>query len=167
MSPIKNWNAPPSSGQAAVEGRQRRRAARTDSDEIPRLVAATTERYRLLVELSVLTGVRQSEALGLQFGDLRLDEARLDVRRQLDRNGRCAALKTKKARRTVPLTASFVRQLRAHRQEALATGQARPENFVFRGDDGGAMKHRTIVRHGLVSRRSRRRGSTTTLTSRS
>jgi len=121
-----------------------------DSAEVPRLVAATPEPYRLLVEVSLATGLRQSEPLGLVWAEARLDAGKLDVRKQLDRKGRRVALKTKASWRTVPLGPSLVAGLRAHRQEALKLGQARPEDFVFRSATGGPMRHRTIVKRGLA-----------------
>jgi len=128
---------------------ERREMRVLDADEIRALIAATPERYRLLVELSVLTGLRQSEALGLVWADLDLDGSRLRVRKQLDRNGERVEPKTETAKRTLRLPPSLVRHLRDHRERAFALGQARPEDFVFRTATGRPMAHRNVVRRGL------------------
>jgi integrase len=120
-----------------------------DSDEVPRLVSATPERYKLLILVSVLLGLRQSESLGLIWSDLRLDEGKLDVKKQLSKKRQRAELKTRASVRTVPIPPTLITLLRAHRAEALKLGEARPENFVFRTVGGGPISHSAAVRDGL------------------
>jgi integrase len=122
-----------------------------DRAEIPALIDATPPDYRLLVELSIYTGLRQSEALGLTWQDLALATPKptLTVRMQLDRAFRRVAPKTKTARRVIPVPPTLAGHLREHRERALALGQAAPGDFVFRSADGGPMSHRDIVRKGL------------------
>jgi integrase len=76
-------------------------------------------------------------------------QARLDVRKQLAVGRRREPLKTKASHRSVPLTASLVTKLRAHKEEAFALGQARPEDFVFRNRTGGPMSDRGVTLRGL------------------
>jgi len=122
-----------------------------DRAGIRALIDATPPDYRLLVELSIYTGLRQSEALGLTWQDLALAAPRptLTVRMQLDRAFRRVAPKTKTARRVIPVPPTLAGHLREHRERALALGQAAPGDFVFRSADGGPMLHREIVRKGL------------------
>ncbi len=122
-----------------------------DRSEIRTLIDSTPGDYRLLVELSIYTGLRQSEALGLTWQDLSLAAPRptLTVRMQLDRALRRVAPKTKTARRVIPVPPTLAGHLREHRARATALAQAGPSDFVFRSDDGGPMLHREIVRKGL------------------
>jgi integrase len=122
-----------------------------DHAEIRALIDATPPHYRLLVELSIYTGLRQSEALGLTWQDLALAALRptLTVRLQLDRGLQRVAPKTKTARRVIPVPPTLAGHLREHRERALALGQAGPADFVFRSSDGGPMVHREVVRKGL------------------
>lgn len=120
-----------------------------DSSEVPLLVEATVPRYKILILVSVLLGLRQSESLALVWSDLRLDHARLDVKKQLSKARQRVELKTKASERTIPIPPSLVAMLRVHREEALKLGQARPEDFVFRTPEGGPMGHSAVVRDGL------------------
>lgn len=117
--------------------------------EIPRVIAAADDRYRVLIATAVFTGLRQGELLGLRWQDVDLDEARLRVRHQLDRNGRLSAPKTDTSKRTVTLFPSLVEMLREHRREALARGHASPESFVFASEVGTPLHFRNVGRRGL------------------
>jgi integrase len=120
-----------------------------DRESIGRLVAATPEKYRVLVAVSVLTGLRQGEALGLQWQDVDVKDGVLRVRHQLERTGQLGEPKTQAAKREVPFPPSLGRMLSAHREEAFARGLARPTDFVFASETGGPLHHRNIVRRGL------------------
>jgi|ERR1022692_1170036 integrase len=72
-----------------------------------------------LVELAPATGLRQGELLGLSWADVDVEGARLTIRRALRRiDGRRVLVepKTRKSRRTLPLTATAVDALRVQRQ---------------------------------------------------
>src|SRR5262249_58157820 len=86
-----------------------------DREEIGRLLDATEDPgMRTLLALSVSTGLRQSEALGLRWSDLDLGADRLHVRHRLGRDGKLAEPKTQQARREVDLAPSLVPMLPAH-----------------------------------------------------
>lgn len=73
--------------------------------------------YALLVVIALL-GLRRSEALGLRWEDVDLDQGTLTVRRGLHRvSGQLVTMETKTARsrRTIPLPAFVVSSLRAHK----------------------------------------------------
>ncbi len=74
------------------------------------------DRWEALVALALASGMRQSELLGLKWGDVDLAAGTLRVQRQLGRDGRFAEPKTKKARRTIDLPASCVATLKEHRR---------------------------------------------------
>jgi integrase len=93
--------------------------AMTPLDAAAVLAAVNNHRIAALVEVALATGLRQGELLGLGWQDIDLDNRRVTVRRALQRvNGRRILVepKTRKSRRTVPLTAAAVDVLRAHRQ---------------------------------------------------
>jgi integrase len=117
-----------------------------DLAAIGKLIQKTPPRYRTLVALSVMTGIRQSEALGLRWQDVNVKAGALRVRWQLDRHGRLVEPKTKAAKREVPIPPSLGRMLTAHR---LASPHSTDADFVFTSEAGGPMHHRNIVRRGL------------------
>jgi integrase len=128
---------------------ERRPFPALDRDAIGTLIAATPERYRALVALSVSTGLRQSEALALRWQDIDAKAGVLRVRYQLDRSGTLVEPKTRAAKREVPFPPSLARMLSEHKQRAFARGLARPSDFVFASETGGPLHHRNVVRRGL------------------
>jgi integrase len=128
---------------------QRREFPSLDRDAIGTLIANTPTRYRTLIAVSVLTGIRQGEALGLRWQDIDLKAGVVHVRRQLDRSGALLEPKTAAAKRDIPIPPSLTRLLATHRQEALAKGYAKPTDFVFASETGGPLNHRNITRRGL------------------
>jgi integrase len=85
-------------------------------------------RYSLLVELVASTGLRISEAIGLQRKHLHLDGERphLKVRRAIVKR-RIEPPKTRHGKRSVPVSPQLVSKLRAH----LATLPDDPDQLVF------------------------------------
>ena len=119
--------------------RPRRAEMRTLSQEqVARLLESTADDdlYTLWALLAT-TGLRVGEALGLQWADVDLDGATLQVRRTLQHNRLGPGLvlvepKTKSSRRTVHLTSQFASTLRDHRKQQNANGLGwRGDNFVF------------------------------------
>jgi integrase len=81
------------------------------------------DRQEALYTVALSLGLRQGEALGLRWEDVDLDNGSLRVAVALQRiNGQPARLvepKTKQSRRTLPIPAPLVGQLRAHRVRQL------------------------------------------------
>ena len=125
---------------------ERREFPELDLTAIGILIAHTPQRYRTLVALSVLTGIRQSEALGLRWADVDVKAGALRVRRQLDRHGNLVEPKTNAAKRDVPMPPSLGRMLAEHR---LASRHSADTDFVFCSDVGTPLGHRNVVRRGL------------------
>jgi integrase len=119
------------------------------ANEIPKLIAACPERYRLLLELSLATGIRQGEALGLVWRDVDLDRGTVEVRKQLGRDGQRADPKTERAKRSIPLPPSVARRLREHKERAFGLGRAKGDDFVFASETGGPLQARNLIRRGL------------------
>lgn len=127
---------------------QRREFPKLDRDDIGKLIAGTPERLRCLLALSVLTGVRQGEALGLRLQDIDLREGLLRIRYQLDRNGELVEPKTPAARREIPLPPSLVAMLKTHKADAFALGHAKPTDYLFCSETGEPLA-RHVLRRGL------------------
>lgn len=85
--------------------------------------------YRLFFELLAVTGVRVSEAIGLQWRHLQLDGSAPHVKiRQGFAQGKPAPLKTRNSRRDIPIDHEFVVALRERRAE---TEWPEDEHYVF------------------------------------
>ena len=84
-------------------------------EELARVLDELPDDWRLFFELLAHTGLRISEALGLDWSDLKFGERpRLSVRRQFYR-GTLKQLKSRKGRRDLRLSAGMARQLWAAR----------------------------------------------------
>jgi integrase len=127
----------------------RREFPSLDRKQIGRLVSATPARYRLLVAVSLLTGLRQGEALGLTWQDVDAKAGVIMVRRQLDRSGELVEPKTSAAKREIPIPPSLSKALTGHKRAAFAKGRAKPSDFVFTSEAGGPMQRRNCARRGL------------------
>lgn len=142
-------------------------------EEAARLLAVEGQ-YQTLFAFSLGTGARPSEVFGLKWSDLDLERGTATIQRTLQwRQGPGKAgrqnsdnpsgtqketdeppprwyftePKTKQSRRTVPLPASLIRQLREHRAkqaEALLKIGIRAE-LVFLTDAGGPLQLRNVV----------------------
>lgn len=100
-------------------------------------------RHRLLFAVLAQTGLRVSEALGLEWRDVRFGARPvLAVERQSYR-GELSALKTRNSRRTVPLSPGLARALWAVR------GSADPGQAVFRTGTGGRLSDGNVRRRWL------------------
>jgi len=109
------------------------------ADEARRLLeAAKGDRLEALYVLAVTTGMRRGELLGLKWSDVDLENSRLSIRRTLTRtdNGKHVGLgdtKTRKSRRTIPLTPQAVEALRRHLKRQLAQIEARGDLYEDQG----------------------------------
>ncbi len=95
------------------------------AEEARRLLeAARGDRLEALYVLAVTTGMRRGELLGLKWADVDLEGAMVSIRRTLTRTGggKGVALgdpKTKRSRRTVPLTREATEALSRHLERQL------------------------------------------------
>jgi integrase len=118
------------------------------SDEVWALHQAMDDRYRAAVLVGALTGLRISEILGLQVGDLDLLRATLSVRRALvDTAGRLSVTppKSKAGQRTMALPAVLVEELAAHMARRQLTA-ARPTAWLFASPTGLPMRYSSWMR---------------------
>jgi integrase len=136
-------------------------------DEAARLMAVETitrterdrevtaeNRYRVMFAFMLTTGVRPSEAFAIRWQDLDLEKATASITRTLQwHKGKGKGFyfdepKTKGSRRSVPLPASLVQQLREHRakqgQELLALGIR--TDLVFSNSEGMPLLRRNVIK---------------------
>ncbi len=133
---------------------ERKEMATLTSDEVPDfLEAIKVSPYRTLFYVGLFTGLRRSELLGLQWGDLNLELASLSVVRtlhQLD-SGEYVIRppKTKKSKRVVDLSPNVALLLLQHRKEqevqrALLGKPLREDDWVFAHLDGKPLRPGTV-----------------------
>jgi len=117
--------------------------------QLAQLLAEIPEQWRPLFELLASTGLRISEALGLNWHDADLATGHLRIRYQLSRNGKRVRLKTAGARRDVVVIDSLARVLRHHR---LASPHSRLGDPVFATTSATSLSARNAGRAfaGLV-----------------
>jgi integrase len=118
-----------------------------DSEAVGRLIANVPDRYRVLVAVSVLLGIRQGEALGLRWQDVDTREGIVRVRVQLDRRGQLVEPKTRAAKRDVPMPPSLSKMLAGHRLASPWSGES---DHVFASQVGTPLGVRNIIRRGLL-----------------
>jgi integrase len=117
-----------------------------NSAEIGRLLDAAPPRYRTLLASAILTGLRQSELLGLRWRDIDFEDELIRVRNALDRHGNDVALKTQHAARDVILAPVLADALRV--QQANSAFKA-PADYVFASKVGTPLHWRNVSRRAL------------------
>lgn len=118
------------------------------------LEAARGSRLYALYAVAMAAGLRRGEALALAWSDVDLDAGTLRVRRTLSRTSVGLVFtepKTSRSRRTIPLPAALVEELRAHRtrqlEERLAAGSLWIEHgLVFPSLTGTPLDPRNALR---------------------
>jgi len=118
-----------------------------EGDELPQVLAATTEPWRTLFRLASIVGPRESEVLGVWWEDLDLSDLSAATIRfwwQVDRDGERVKLKTEESRATLPLPRAAAVMLLEHKARTLApTG---PRDFVFATRTGRPHGQRNVLR---------------------
>jgi integrase len=124
------------------------------------LDAARGDRLEALYVLSIHTGMRRGELLGLKWDDVDLENATVRVRRTLTRidNGKRLALgppKNKQSRRTVGLTKRAVEALRCHLERQLAEIEAlgdlyKDQGLVFTTEAGTPINPSNLRQRSLA-----------------
>ena len=108
-----------------------------------------------IAALALDTGMRRGELLGLQWGDVNLEAATLQVERSVEETNaglRMKAPKTKRGRRQISLSAETVAMLRAHKIKhlelrlQLGLGKIEPDTLLFGTIDGGIIRPRNLTK---------------------
>ncbi|HEY2055863.1 MAG TPA: site-specific integrase [Solirubrobacterales bacterium] len=107
--------------------------------------------WRLFFEFLAVTGLRIGEAIGLTWENLDLgDQPKVKVREQVYR-GKRKRLKSKDGKRDIPLSASMVVKLLAHRRDSYVS----PKAPVFSTTTGSELDphnvRRTVLRPAAIS----------------
>jgi integrase len=129
----------------------KRQARRLTQEEVQRLCAAATPRYRPVVVTLAWTGLLVSEALALRWEDVDFEAKEIRVRLQLDDNGRTKKPKTKAGVRSLPLLPVLELTLREHRKHQLALGLPSPQHFVFCSMNGKPLDRHNVRNRGIVA----------------
>jgi integrase len=115
------------------------------------LTAARQNRLYALFHLALNTGARQSELLGLLWKDFDIERRMLHIRRQLDRSGGFAPLKTKAATRIIEgLGKQTILALKEHyqRQEVerrFAGKKWANTGLIFTTTKGTPIKYKNLI----------------------
>jgi integrase len=112
--------------------------------EVKQLLEACTSPWRLMIEVAVTTGLRQSELLGLQWGDIDWQANRLHVRRAL-RQRRFYDCKSKHSRRIVELPPALVHALKVWRLECPKGAH----DLVFPNSGGQPQDAPNLIHYGF------------------
>lgn len=140
---------------AAARPRVPRPTIRTlDAAQVRLLLAeAKDDRLEALYMLAVTTGMRQGELLGLQWEDVDLPGAAVQVRHQLQEIAGDLSLvepKTARSRRRIDLPALAVVTLLEHRERLRAAGLSVREGYVFTDSRGGPLRKSNLLRRSFV-----------------
>jgi integrase len=123
-------------------------------DQAKRLLSsAGGDRLEALYVLAIHTGLRQGELLGLKWEDIDFEAGTLSVKRTLSpaKDGpRFTAPKTKKSRRTVPLTPDAIDALQRHKamqdkEKCLVEDSWEDSDLVFRSTTGTPIQRNNLV----------------------
>ena len=119
------------------------------------LIAARGRRLEALFKVSITTGLREGEILGLKWGDLDWDKNQLNVQRQLQRIPKTGLVfsepKTSAGLRMIELGSDTIASLKAHfnrqRLEKNFKGEIWQENdLIFPSSNGTPLDPRNLIR---------------------
>lgn len=130
-----------SGGREVEPGREIRALTRA---ELTRLLACVPERWRLLIELLVHSGLRISEAVGLTWANVEFGERPRLLVRQQDCRGEVGPLKSDYSRRDIPLSPGMAQRLWA------ARGSRTESERVFTSPQGHPLAYGNLRRRVLV-----------------
>lgn len=117
------------------------------SGEIQALLEAGKDmKFRVLLLFSVLTGVRQGEALAVRWGDIDWQRSQVDIRRTFNR-GEFYAPKSETSIRSVDLGPTLVQELKEWR---LLSPHSRDEDLIFASSVGTPMNRGNLLRRLYV-----------------
>jgi integrase len=125
--------------------RERRRPEMPAQDELRAMLAEVSGRWRPLIVTLIFTGLRGSEARGLTWSDVDLDNRVLRVRRRVDQWGTFGSPKSAAGTREIPLAPIVVNTLKEWRL-ACPKGEL---GLVFPNGAGKIESHANILHRGL------------------
>jgi len=114
--------------------------------EIRAIRDAAEPRWRVLLTVAALTGLRVSELRGLRWADVDLKKSELHVRQRADRFKKIGPPKSRAGERTVPIPAPALSMLREWKL-ACPIGSL---DLVFPNDKGGILAHEAVIHRALI-----------------
>jgi integrase len=112
--------------------------------EMRAIIEAAPPRYRPLLKVVALTGLRASEVRGLRWQDVDCGAKLIRLTQRVDRYGVAGEPKSGAGTRDIPLAAPAIQALREYQMK---TGDR--EGLVFHAESGKDWKLNDIVKHGL------------------
>jgi integrase len=109
------------------------------------IAAATSQRWRTLLLVTALTGMRASEVRGLRWQDVDLKSGEIHIRQKIDHFGKVGEPKTATSSRTIPLPGPAVQTLREWK---IKSGSP-DDGLVFQSRNGKYLTLAGIVLRGL------------------
>jgi len=113
-------------------------------DEIAKLLDASEGRWKIIIMTAILTGLRQGELLGLQWGDIDWNSKHIHVRRSFT-GGRFYEPKTKYSRRRVDMPLQLMTELKTWKLKC-PVGKL---ELVFPNGAGNPENHGNLLRRGF------------------
>jgi integrase len=101
----------PCAGLRLPQGKSVQRATVLKPEQLAQVIGHLSEPYRTMAVIATMTGLRESELFGLQWGDFDLDRGVLTVQRRLYR-GKLGECKTAKSQRELPLHSVVIEAVR-------------------------------------------------------
>jgi integrase len=139
-SPCRNVNLP-----AATSTRRRH----LDADQVASIAAATDERYRAMVWIGAVLGLRWAEVAGLQVRAVDLLRGTVTVLQTITRDQKGSPVvgppKSKAGERTLAIPAALADILAEHLAARGITG-ADPDRYLFEAPDGGPLRYPNWLR---------------------
>lgn len=129
-------------------------------EELTRLIEACRNLYEeTIVRAAAEGGLRRGEITGLTWPDVRLDERRLLIRRQVYQDSRVGKIEktTKGQVGRVAISPTFADLLGEHYQQSVVTGGADPLGWVWPGRKAGEPMSPSSITH-LIGKIGRRAG---------
>jgi integrase len=125
-----------------------------DAKEIEELIACSLDTYKPVVSTLAYSGLRLSEALGLDWNEIDFEGGVIKVRHQLSRAtrekpARRVPLKTDAAVREVVLLPQLAAVLKEHRKTLLAHRLYQADGYVFVTANGGPLYCRNVADRGV------------------
>ncbi len=116
-------------------------------DELRAVLAHSLDPYRIPIALAIFCGLRISEVLGLQWGDIDWQRGTAEIRRQ-QRRGKFSKPKTSASRRTIELPPMLLSMLKAWRVR-VQNAETNPLDLVCPSVRGLPMQASALLQRGL------------------
>jgi integrase len=113
-------------------------------DEARKIITAAREPYRTMFAIAAMAGLRASEVMGLQKGDLDFDRRIIHVRRSAWQ-GKVQTVKSKASQAPVVMPEALAALLQSY----LQTWRPNPEGFLFLNRNGRPYSRSTVVEYTL------------------